>query len=189
MMKLDSNAPDISVIRSRLRYDPAAGKFYMLKSAGRRKSGYQAGYADRLGYIKVCVNGRWMMAHRLAWLFINGQWPDGEIDHINGDPSDNRIENLRECSRSQNVSNAKFNSLNTTGFRGVSRIKRKTVPDRYQATVRKDGVTHYIGTFATPEEAHAEYIKAAVSVHGEYFAMDGQQVTPPAPAAVQEVLL
>lgn len=175
-MKLDDNAPSFEVIRSRVSYEPSTGVFTMKVSAGRKRAGDVAGYADNLGYWKLCIRGRWVMAHRLAWALENGnEWPQGEIDHINGNPSDNRISNLRVANRSQNVANAKFNSLNTTGYRGVCVVKRAH-GIKYQADVRKDGRKVYLGTFDTPEDAHAAYVKAAVQAHGEYFAADGVNV-------------
>lgn len=189
-MKLDRNAPSFERLRSRLAYDPDTGIFTALKSGGRRKAGDRAGYADTLGYWKVFVDGRWILAHRLAWAWMNGdQWPDGEIDHINGDPSDNRIANLRIANRSQNVANAKFNSLNTTGFRGVCEVRRYRKIS-YQAEIRKDGKRIFLGRFPTPELAHAAYLEAAIRLHGKFFASDGAQVFVEAPKpAFQEALL
>lgn len=175
-MKLDARAPDFDTIRSRLSYDPETGHFTMRVSAGRRKAGSRAGYADKLGYWKVAINGRWMYAHRLAWALMNGdKWPEGEIDHINGNPSDNRIENLRVVTRSQNVVNAKFNSANSSGYRGVCVVRRHG-KIRYQADIRRKGRKAYLGTFDTAEEAHSAYLKAALDEYGEYFPQDGQQV-------------
>ena len=180
-MKLDGRAPSFDVIRERVSYDPEVGVFTMRVSAGRKRAGAQAGYMDGLGYWKLCIRGQWILAHRLAWALMNGdKWPDGEIDHINGNPSDNRAANLRVVTRSQNVANAKFNTLNTTGFRGVCAVRRAS-GRAFQADIRKDGRKVYLGTFSTPEEAHAAYVAAAVEIHGEYFASDGANVFVDAP--------
>jgi hypothetical protein len=162
----------------------------MLVSAGRKRAGARAGYENSLGYWKVAVDGRWMMAHRLAWALMNGdRWPDGEIDHINGVPSDNRIANLRVATRAQQLANAKFNSANTTGFRGVC-IKRRGGKTLYQADIRVAGRKIFIGTFGTPEEAHAAYVKVAMERFGDYFAKDGAQVfiEQPPPAKQLDLL-
>jgi hypothetical protein len=191
-MKMDSRAPSFDVIRGRVIYDPETGVFTMRVSAGRKRAGARAGYPDALGYWKLFINGRWVLAHRLAWALMNGdKWPDGEIDHINGDPSDNRIVNLRVATRSQNVANAKFNSLNTTGFRGVCAVKRPS-GTVYQADIRKDGRKVYLGTFKTPQEAHGAYVAAAIKTHGDYFAADAEGVfveAAKAPPAEQLSLL
>lgn len=188
-MKLDRNAVDFDTIKSRVTYDAATGHFYAKVRAGNRRKGERLGYADKLGYWKVAINGKWIMSHRLAWALMNNDvWPAGEIDHINGDPSDNRIANLRVANRSQNVANAKFRSKNTTGFRGVCLVRRKSKPDGYQASVRKDGYAKYLGIFDTPEEAHAAYLKAARELHGEFFAEDAREVIPTASKPVQEAL-
>lgn len=188
-MKLDRNAVDFDTIKSRVTYDPETGHFYAKVSSGRRSKGDRIGYADKLGYWKISIHGKWIMSHRLAWALMNSNvWPAGEIDHINGNPGDNRIANLRVANRSQNVANAKFSSKNTTGFRGVCIVRRKSIPDGYQATVRKNGRARYLGIFDTPEEAHAAYLKAAREVHGEFFAEDGKQVIETAPTPKQEVL-
>lgn len=180
-MKLDACAPPFDVIKSRVRYDSETGEFFAVKAAGKRSVGGRLGYSDGLGYWKLFIRGKWVLAHRLAWALSNNDtWPIGEIDHINGNPSDNRISNLRVASRTQNVANAKFNSLNTTGFRGVCAV-RQARGVRYQADIRKDGKKVYLGIFSTPEEAHAAYVKAAKSIHGEFFAEDGREVFVPAP--------
>lgn len=187
MMKLDSNAT-VELILKRARYDPDTGHFYAIEQRGKRKAGDRLGYADKLGYVKIAINGKWLLAHRVAWAIANGgAWPDGEIDHINGNPSDNRIANLRVATRGQNVVNGKFNTLNTSGFRGVSRVYRKRFGVRFQATLKRNGVNHYLGIFDTAEEAHAAYVAAAVKSSGEFFPNDATNVfiDPPKPKAEQ----
>jgi len=89
------------------------------------------------------------MAHRLAWFLVYGRNPKGEIDHINGNPSDNRICNLRECTRSQNV-------MNTRRGNGVCWHKTKK---KWQALVKSGGKSHFLGHFDTREEAE-EFLRA-----------------------------
>lgn len=157
-MKMDDAAPSLPVLSQRLRYEPDTGHFYAIVSAGRRKAGDRAGYADRLGYWKVAVNGRWVLAHRLAWALTHGEWPAGEIDHINGDPSDNRISNLRVATRSQNV-------MNTARGNGVCWHKGRR---KWQALVKVAGKSHYLGSFAERDEAEAAAIEAKRRLHGEF---------------------
>lgn len=169
-MKLDDAAPPLQEIRKRLRYDPETGHFYMLRSGGRKRIGDRAGYADSRGYWKVCVQGCWIMAHRLAWAFINDEWPAGEIDHINCDPSDNRIRNLRVCTRSQNV-------MNTRRGNGVCWVKARK---KWQVIIKAGGKSHYIGHFAERSKADAAAAEAIRRLHGEF-----SNIAEPAPAPEQ----
>ena len=160
-MKLDLAAPPIEFIRDRLRYEPDTGHFYMLRSAGRRKVGARAGYPDRLGYWKVAINGKWIMAHRLAWRMVHGEWPLYEIDHINGDPSDNRIENLRNATAPENNQNLRMPQKNNkTGVLGVSLDK-----GMYKAQICINGKNKNIGRFDTIEKATKAYIQAKRESH------------------------
>ena len=170
MMKLDMNAPPIEYLKTRLSYDKGTGDFTILKSAGRRKAGDKAGYEDSLGYWKVFVDGKWILSHRLAWAFTYGKWPALEIDHINGDPSDNRIENLREATRSQNV-------MNTRRGNGVCWHKRNC---KWQVLIKANGKSHYIGLFEDREEADEAAQKAILRLHGKF-----ANVEPPK-RAIQE---
>lgn len=101
-------------------------------------------------------------AHRLAWLYVHGTWPDGEIDHANGDPTDNRLCNLRDATHDQNMGNSKRRTDNTSGRKGVARSAAKG--ERWRAHFRGQ----YLGSFATKEEAHAAYQQAADGHFGEF---------------------
>ena len=167
-MKLDANAP--ADVRERVSYDSDTGIFKALRSAGKRRKGDVCGYPDRLGYVKLSFDGKWVLAHRLAWFFIFRQWPDGEIDHIDGDPSNNRISNLRVCTRSQNV-------MNTRRGNGVCWHKTKK---KWQALVKSGGKSHFAGHFDTREEAEEAAIACRKKLHGEFV-----NIAPP-PAPTQE---
>ena len=112
-------------------------------------------------------------AHRLIWLMYHGQWPPQEIDHINGDRADNRIVNLRLATASQNRANSKVYKTNRCGFKGVAR----TPYGRWVARIHFEK-TKYLGTFDTPEEAHAAYVRAAQAAHG-IFARSGAATSGP----------
>lgn len=112
-----------------LKYEPESGFLYWAKSIGARaKVGNLAGSKNGEGYVQIKVQGRVYLAHRIAWLLTYGNWPIDEIDHINGDRSDNRIKNLRAVSRSMNQRNAQRRMDNTSGIIGVRKVTYKNTP-------------------------------------------------------------
>lgn len=135
-----------------LSYNPETGFFCW------HKTGCRAGHTRKDGYVGIGIGGRIYRAHRLAWLLVYDRMPT-LIDHINGDRSDNRIANLRECTSSENRQNSRH-VRSASGYRGVSRNGR-----RWRAAIALQGVDYYLGTFATPEEAHAAYCDAAAERH------------------------
>lgn len=145
-------------LRDRLNYDPATGVFTWRKPLRRRNVGDAAGGPTEKGYVRIGIDGRMYMAHRLAWLHVHGSWPSGQLDHRNTIRSDNSIGNLRLATSAQNSAN-RSETHNSTGFKGVKRKRGK-----FEATFRKT----YIGTFGTAEEAHRAYASAALSHFGEF---------------------
>lgn len=109
------------------------------------------------------VDGRGYYVHRLAWFYVHGRWPQQQIDHINGDPHDNRIANLREATVEQNRRNVRLSTKNKFGLKGVTIQK-----GRYKAQIRFAGKHINIGLFDSPEEAHAAYCRHAIQLHGEF---------------------
>lgn len=111
------------LVRELFDYNPVTGGFVNNTTRNNRAlKGKPAGYTNSLGYIRVTVNGYHYQVHRLAWVHVYGDFPDGEqplIDHINGNPSDNRIANLRCSSHGENQRNRKVSSDNTSGVVGV----------------------------------------------------------------------
>lgn len=128
--------------------DAELGKIYS------RKSGLEVGCRRSRGYIQVKLNGVAYRAHRVIWAIHNGSWPEGQIDHRNGNRSDNRITNLRDCSHSINMQNKRYaHSNNKSGFLGVSRNGNKFV-----ARIKVNGCRVLLGSFGTAEEAHSAYV-------------------------------
>lgn len=145
-----------------LHYDPLSGRFtWKARASHRCVIGAEAGTLQKRGYRTIGIAGKRYPAHRLAWLYFHGCWPAGEIDHINGEHADNRIENLRDVPPRINKQNIRRpNRDNLSGFLGVSPNGR-----RWAAQLDNGGKKIYIGTFDTPEEAHAAYVLAKRQIH------------------------
>jgi hypothetical protein len=145
-----------------LRYDPTTGIFVWSKSPARViKAGTVAGRLGRDGYIAIQIKGRLYFAHRLAWLYVNGVWPKNQIDHINGNRSDNRIENLREATRKQNGENRRVVSTTRSGKTGVTWNERYGV---WYARIMHNKKPIHLGAFKNLDAAIAVRVAAEQSM-------------------------
>jgi HNH endonuclease/AP2 domain len=147
-----------------LQYDAHTGRFTRRVARGNCPAGWSCDDTrDQFGYVRFSVDGKNYRAHRLAWLYVYGEWPEHSIDHINGDKADNRIENLRDVSHHTNMQNQRAATrANKTGFLGVCFHKRK---GRYHAQINAGGRVRSIGYFSSPEEAHAAYVEEKRRLH------------------------
>jgi hypothetical protein len=143
-------------LRQLFKYDPETGLF---ERAGRLRNG-----TNTVGYVQFMIDGEMQLGHRMAWLYVHGSLPN-QIDHINGVRHDNRICNLRESSQAQNCGNVRRHRDNKSGFKGVI---RSSDGKRWAAQICKDGLRRHLGTFDTPEDAHAAYCEAAKAAFGEF---------------------
>lgn len=151
----------LSLLRAVLHYDLDTGVFrWRVRAAANVKEGDIAGCINGTGYRYIVINGKMHRAHRLAWFWVKGKWPAGDIDHINGDKDDNRLVNLRVVTNSQNQKNAKINSRNTTGVAGVSLRSGKFI-----ARITHEGRRVSLGSFGTLIEA-AEARRDAELLYG-----------------------
>jgi hypothetical protein len=134
-----------------LVYEPETGLIH-------GPSGRHDAWVDQDGRARIKVGGRVYSVHRLAWRLAHGKWPDGEIDHINGDKGDNRLCNLRDVDRSTNQQNAKRAQANnkSSGLLGVSFHGSR---NKFRAQITYENRRHHIGYFSTAELAHAAYLK------------------------------
>lgn len=137
------------------------------KGHGAELVGAVAGSQRPDGYLSIGLLGRSYLAHRLAWFYVYGEWPENHIDHIDGRKSNNKISNLRKATASQNHQN-KYKAASNSGLVGVSWCKRE---GRWRAYIKADGVMRSLGYHKTKEEARAAYLKAKQVLHP--FATEG----------------
>jgi hypothetical protein len=116
-------------------------------------------------YQMIKVNGNLFLAHRLAWLLHYGEWPEDQIDHINNVREDNRIENLREATHSQNQRNKSSHKESSSKYLGVSWHK---ATNKWQARIRVDGIQYHLGYFTVAEDAARAYDRSALKHFGIY---------------------
>jgi hypothetical protein len=151
-------------LRELIDYDPNTGVFTWRVRAYRSKykQGSPAGTKQSKGYLTIGVLGRSYLAHRLAWLYVYGEWPTKQVDHINQDKLDNRIANLRQATNKENHQNEGLSSNNTSGYKGVGFFKRTR---RWRAHITTDGVTRHLGFFSTIDGAIAARKNAEAQIH------------------------
>lgn len=154
-------------LREVLNYEPQSGRFtWRVRLSNRTDADRQAGIVcKRSGYRLIGIDGAVYKASRLAWLYMVGLWPVDRVDHANLNRSDDRWENLREATHSQNLANTGLWSHNTSGFKGVHFHSQS---GRWRARIAKDGKHISLGLHDTPEMAHAAYCVAAKRLHGEF---------------------
>lgn len=150
-----------------LHYQPSTGEFRWLKRVGYRiQIGDVAGCVNKVtGYRTINIYRRTYLAHQLAWFYVTGTWGRPTVDHRDLDRANNRLSNLRRATRTQNVVNRRRARNNTSGFKGVCRCR---ATGRWVARIRHAGRKHYLGRYATAEEAHAAYVAKARELFGEF---------------------
>lgn len=178
--KSSARVLDAIKLREILTYDPESGDLFWLyrdyspDMDDRARKIFNAKYAGKkalshrnaeLGYMQGSIFGKRYWAHRVIWALVYGQWPDNEIDHINGDRSDNRLSNLRACIRLENSRNKKRLSVNTSGFKGVSPHKES---GKWRATICVNGKQLSLGYFHKKEDAWEAYKAAAYKHFGDF---------------------
>lgn len=148
-------------VRLLLSYDQETGEFRRLvRTSMRIRVGDVAGCGNGRGYILIRLKNKLYRAHRLAWLYVYGQWPNIELDHIDGNRSNNAIANLREASHAENMQNLAMKRTNKSGAVGVRRAR-----GRWKAEISINGKNKCIGTFDTIEEARSAYLSKKECVH------------------------
>lgn len=134
-----------------VKYNPDTGLFtWLVRTSNRISVGDVVTMVSKNGYVRIGLNGNQYQAHRIAWLIMTGEWPEKDIDHINGDRIDNRWQNLRQVDRQTNLRNSSLSSANTSGALGVSLDKRC---GRWYAYIKVDGVKKSLGYYDNIEDA------------------------------------
>lgn len=162
----------IEEVLSRVTYDPESGTF---TSRGRFRHGRVIGYIDDHGYVRIDLgNGIKARAHRLAWLLTHGRPPIGEIDHIDGDKTNNRINNLRDVSRAENQHNRcdPKRDARTAKMIGVS---WDNICHGWKAQIQINGNKIHLGYHSTPEAAAEAYRRAKDRLHPTHMRMRDAQ--------------
>lgn len=152
-------------LKSVLRYDPETGRWTNLVTRARARAGDEAGNRDAIGRHRIMLDGVHYRSSRLAYLYMKGEWPPHQIDHKNGDATDDRWENLRPATNQQNGWNTK--PYNRIGLKGVVKKRRQ-----YQARIFFNGKLRHLGFFPTAQEAHDAYKLAALEHFGEFARFD-----------------
>jgi len=145
-----------------ISYDKVNGLISWIKPTSiRARKGSCATGKDSGGYLRIGINGVRYRIHRIVWFYIYGKWPEKFIDHINGDKTDNRIENLRDVTQMTNVQNIrKAKSDNKSGTLGVTKIGNK-----WRAKINTNGKCRHIGYFDDEESAHCAYVNVKREIH------------------------
>lgn len=169
---------DFEYVNACLSYSPETGELRwkhrppehfpsprIQKGVNTRLAGTIAGHRRKDTYVQVILNLRPYKAHRLAWLLTYGEWPPGDLDHIDGDPGNNRLANLRIATLSQNACNRSRYRNNTSGYKGVSFVPSIC---KWRARVQAGGRRRCVGEFDTLEDAASACAAARAKLHGEY---------------------
>ena len=157
---------DQATLMTHMHYDKTTGNFTWIKSTCNKiKPGMVAGSQRKDGYVEIRLNGELMLAHRMVWLYLNGEMPSLKTDHINGVRNDNRLCNLRLATDVENATNVKTHADNISGLKGVSFDKRY---GKWIARICHKGKKTWLGHFSSPEDAHAAYCEAAAKYHDEF---------------------
>ena len=167
MPKYSVVLPSAQALREAFNYDPKTGALTRLVGTRRSHIGDVAGYLNNIGYRQVSFGGRIFSVHRLIWVMHYGSSPNGEVDHINGDRSDNRICNLRLATSSQNNQNRRLSSRNKTGIKGVFRVKwgkRKA----WRVSLGHDYGEYYITHFECFGRAIKHAAEMRIKLHDQF---------------------
>jgi hypothetical protein len=152
-------------LKSLLTYVPESGQFFWNESGKGREASLDAGTLLPTGYIHITIEGERYVAHRLAWLYMTGVFPEEELDHIDRDRANNIWLNLREATRSENAMNQQIRTDNISGHRGICWDKQK---NKWKVQISAKGVSRIQKHFVNFDEAVEFYEHVANALFGQY---------------------
>lgn len=159
-------------LKDRFVYSPETGIFSYTEHT--KKKFKKIGTTTKLGYIRIHIGNKLYLAHRLAWLYMTGNYPIMDIDHINRIPNDNRWCNLREATDMQNSTNTGVRKNSKSGFKCVYWCNRDK---RWIATGTLNGKKHSLGRYDNPYSARDAYEKFSKENHGDFFCLNTARET------------
>lgn len=155
---------DREILREHVLYEPDTGIFRRVKNSGGVKSGSVSGTIGSHGYLTVSVCGKNYLAHRLAILDQTGDWPLDIVDHVDGDKTNNRYNNLRQCSKSENGYNMKRRPSRS----GIKSVEWHEGAGKWRVRMEAGGKRHHIGFFSSLADAERSAIEARLKLHGAF---------------------
>lgn len=165
-MSNDGSTLTGAYLRQVIRYEAETGELFWRRPRRNQKRGALGAPAGHGGRLQTPIGGKAHYVHRLVWLYHHDAWPADQLDHINGNKLDNRIENLREATGLENLQNRWVGNAGTRGgLLGVSWDGRKVDGRPWRARIMRDGRSTSLGYYPTPEEAHEAYLAAKSQVH------------------------
>ena len=157
----------LEALRAALSYDPATGLFFWKYARSNIQAGSMAGTTRKDGRRQISLGGQFYLASRLAWFYVMGSWPVGDVDHRDRNKSNDAFDNLRDASHGKNMANrAKWSGQSK--FLGVHPRR-----GRWAASICSAGQHRRLGVFPTQELAAQAYNLAAAAVHGEFAVLNG----------------
>jgi hypothetical protein len=163
--------PSVATVQEFFSYDAATGRvLWRVNRPGGVKAGDRAGTSDARGWRRVKFRNAQYPETHFIWVLAYGDWPPPglQIDHVNRNPQDNSLQNLRLATAAQNRANTKPKAGAATPFKGVTRVKTGPNAIRFQAFVVQSGHRKYLGTYKTPEEAHEVAMAEHKKIWGEF---------------------
>lgn len=157
--------PPLELLQEFFAYDPLTGDLRWKKPKGRAKKGTLALPSPRDGYVRVAINRKTYTVHRLIWKIMTGNDPENEVDHRDGNPSNNRWRNLRQADHFQNMANSAPYRKKSGLPRGVAKT---TYGSGYAAQIQVNKKLRHLGVFPTPDAAHEAYLTASRDLHGAF---------------------
>ena len=159
-------------LKTLLHYNPYSGNFTVLKTSNNSKNiGSIAGRLNRSGYTIIYVDGKRYLAHRLAWLYVTGDFPESMLDHVNCIKNDNRFINIREANHRLNAYNRTADKNSISKYKGVTWCKRDK---RWVAQININGINKWLGRFDSEIKAFKKYCDVAKKQHGEFLNLESR---------------